>query len=328
MKFIDQAKIFIASGNGGKGCVAWRREKFEEFGGPDGGTGGAGGNIFIVGNPGLYSLYDLKMNPHIKAGHGQNGGPRNKQGKDGVDRLIKVPLGTVIYDLETKITLAEVLNNQPQTLLRGGKGGKGNLHFKSSTNQAPRLAQPGQAGVELKILLELKSIADVGLVGLPNVGKSSFLAAATRAQPKIGNYQFTTLQPNLGVAKNSAAQTFTIADIPGIIHGASQGFGLGLEFLRHIQRTSVLAFMIDASTTAIDNPLTTYQQLCLELRNFSKELLDKKKLVILTKCDLAQEKLEDLTLAFKSLGVQPLKTSAKTNHGIIEAVESLAKLVY
>ncbi|MBL0690713.1 MAG: GTPase ObgE [SAR324 cluster bacterium] len=329
MKFIDSVKISIASGKGGDGCVAWRREKYVAFGGPAGGNGGRGGHIIIQGNSGLYTLYDFKLNPHNKAEKGKNGSGKDKHGKNGADRTISTPLGTSVYHSLTGELIHEVLSDEPKILLFGGKGGKGNSHFKTSTNKAPSFAQPGEIGKNLWVRLDLKVLADVGLVGFPNAGKSSLLKKITNASPKVADYPFTTLTPQLGVVQLDNYQTITIADIPGLIDGASQGHGLGIRFLIHLTRTKVLAFLLDISKSRLQEPEIAYQKLITEISAFSPDLLAKKKLVFLTKHDLIDPKinLSDTISHFEKQGVLCSPISSLSGEGIDIALGNLSNLL-
>ncbi len=288
--FVDYVKIYVASGKGGKGSSHLHREKFIEKGGPDGGDGGRGGHVIIRGNESLWTLHHLRFERHIKAGHGGDGGSSRSTGSDGDDRYIDVPLGTVVKDKETGELLFEITENGEEKILaRGGKGGLGNWHFRSSTNQTPRYAQPGIPGEELDIILELKVLADVGLVGFPNAGKSTLLSVLTSAKPKIGDYPFTTLKPNLGIVEYRDFKSFVIADIPGIIEGAAEGKGLGHYFLRHIERNSTLLFLIPADA---DDIKKEYEILLDELRRYNPEMLDKDRLIAISKCDMLDEELK------------------------------------
>lgn len=288
--FVDYVKIYVASGKGGKGSSHLHREKFIDKGGPDGGDGGRGGHIIIRGNESLWTLHHLRFKRHIKAGHGGDGGSSRSTGADGEDRYIEVPLGTVIKDKETGEFLMEITEHGEEKILaKGGKGGLGNWHFKSSTNQTPRYAQPGLPGQELDIIMELKVLADVGLVGFPNAGKSTLLSVLTSAKPKIGDYPFTTLKPNLGIVEYRNFQSFVIADIPGIIEGAAEGKGLGHYFLRHIERNSTLLFLIPADA---DDIKEQYEILLDELRRYNPELLNKDRLIAITKCDMLDDELK------------------------------------
>ncbi|MDM1043843.1 GTPase ObgE [Myroides sp. 1354] len=288
--FVDYVKIYVASGKGGRGSTHLHREKFIEKGGPDGGDGGRGGHVYIVGNEGLWTLYHLKFQRHIKAGHGGDGGSSRSTGSDGEDKVIEVPLGTVVKDKETGEVLFEITeHNEKRILGKGGKGGLGNWHFRTSTNQTPRYAQPGMPGEELDVILELKVLADVGLVGFPNAGKSTLLSVLTSAKPKIADYPFTTLKPNLGIVSYRDFKSFVIADIPGIIEGAAEGKGLGHYFLRHIERNSTLLFMVPADAEDIKKE---YEILLDELRRYNPEMLDKDRLLIITKSDMLDEELQ------------------------------------
>ncbi|KAA5533066.1 GTPase ObgE [Paenimyroides baculatum] len=288
--FVDYVKIYVASGKGGKGSSHLHREKFIEKGGPDGGDGGRGGHVIIRGNESLWTLHHLRFQRHIKAGHGGDGGSSRSTGSDGEDRYIDVPLGTVVKDKETGELLFEVTENGEEVILaRGGKGGLGNWNFRSSTNQTPRYAQPGMPPQEVDIILELKVLADVGLVGFPNAGKSTLLSVLTSAKPKIGDYPFTTLKPNLGIVEYRDFKSFVIADIPGIIEGAAEGKGLGHYFLRHIERNSTLLFLIPADT---DDIKKEFDILLDELRRYNPEMLDKDRLIAISKCDMLDDELK------------------------------------
>ncbi|HLU81271.1 MAG TPA: GTPase ObgE, partial [Flavobacteriaceae bacterium] len=288
--FVDYVKIHIRSGNGGAGSKHLRREKFVAKGGPDGGDGGRGGHVIIRGNKNLWTLFHLKFQRHIRAGHGENGGKQTSTGANGEDAYIEVPLGTVIRETASQNILKEITEDaQEYVVAEGGKGGLGNAHFKSPTNQTPRYAQPGIGGVEKDITLELKVLADVGLVGFPNAGKSTLLSVITAAKPKIADYEFTTLKPNLGIVKYRDFRTFVIADIPGIIEGAAEGKGLGHRFLRHIERNSTLLFLIPAD---VDDPKKQYDTLIDELRRYNPELLDKDRLVAISKSDMLDKELQ------------------------------------
>ncbi len=287
--FVDYVKIFCRSGNGGSGSAHLHRDKFTRKGGPDGGDGGRGGHVIVKGNEQLWTLLHLKYQKHIFATHGEGGGSSLKTGAGGKDALIEVPLGTVARDGETGEQLVEITGHgEEKVLMPGGRGGLGNDHFKSSTNQTPRFAQPGEPGTEGWVILELKLLADVGLVGFPNAGKSTLLSVLSAAKPKIADYPFTTLVPNLGIVKYRDDRSFVMADIPGIIEGASEGKGLGHRFLRHIERNSMLLFMIPADSKDIRDE---YRVLLQELKKYNPELLDKKRLLAITKSDLLDEEL-------------------------------------
>lgn len=282
--FIDYIKIYCRSGKGGAGSVHFRREKFVPKGGPDGGDGGRGGHIIIRGNRNLWTLLHLRYTKHVIAENGQPGMGALKTGANGEDRIIEVPLGTIVKDAQTNEFILEITEHgEEKILLEGGKGGKGNFHFKSPTNQTPRYAQPGEEGKEGWFIFELKLLADVGLVGFPNAGKSTLLSVVTAARPKIADYPFTTLTPNVGIVKYKDDKSFVMADIPGIIEGASEGKGLGLRFLRHIERNSVLLFMIPIDSK---NIVREYEILIEELYKYNPELLHKPRIIAITKCDL------------------------------------------
>lgn len=287
--FVDYVKIFLRSGKGGAGSPHLHREKFVSKGGPDGGDGGRGGHIILKGNAQLWTLLHLKYQKHIFATSGQAGGSAQRTGADGKDVIVEVPLGTIAKDAETDEVLAEITEDQQeQILLQGGRGGLGNTHFKSSTNQTPRYAQPGEEGKEGWFVLELKILADVGLVGFPNAGKSTLLSVVSAAKPKIADYPFTTLVPNLGIVQYRNMQSFVMADIPGIIEGAHEGKGLGHRFLRHIERNAMLLFMVPCDSDDIN---TEYKTLLSEIEKYNPELLDKKRVLAITKSDMLDDEL-------------------------------------
>lgn len=290
--FIDYVKIYCRSGKGGRGSMHLRHVKYQPNGGPDGGDGGHGGSIYLRGNHNYWTLLHLKYERHIFAEHGGNGGRDKCHGTNGKDRYIDVPCGTVVYNAETGKFICDVMHDgQEILLLKGGRGGLGNFQFRSATNQAPRFAQPGEPMEEMTIILELKLLADVGLVGLPNAGKSTLLSALSSARPKIANYPFTTLEPSLGIVSYHDKQSFVMADIPGIIEGASEGKGLGLRFLRHIERNSLLLFMVPGDT---DDIKREYEILLHELQNFNPEMLDKHRVLAVTKSDLLDDELVEM----------------------------------
>jgi len=287
--FVDYIKIFCRSGNGGAGSAHLRREKFIPKGGPDGGDGGRGGHIIIRGNDQMWTLLHLRYQRHIFAGNGESGGKQQSTGSDGKDVIIEVPLGTIAKIEESEEIIFEITTNGEEKILaRGGRGGQGNVHFKSSTNQTPRYSQPGEAGIENWYVLELKILADVGLVGFPNSGKSTLLSVVSAAKPKIADYPFTTLVPNLGIVSYRDNKSFVMADIPGIIEGAHEGKGLGIRFLRHIERNSILLFMVPADSKDIR---AEYEILLNELRMYNPQLLDKKRVLAISKSDLLDEEL-------------------------------------
>ncbi|MCF0176300.1 MAG: GTPase ObgE [Bacteroidales bacterium] len=288
--FIDYVKIFCRSGNGGAGSMHLRREKYVPKGGPDGGDGGRGGHVILRANPQFWTLIHLKYRKHIMAEHGEGGSGQLCKGKNGEDIILDVPLGTVAKDAESGEVLFELVEaGEERILVKGGRGGLGNNNFKSATNQTPRYAQPGEPGEEGWFILELKLLADVGLVGFPNAGKSTLLATITAAKPKIANYAFTTLEPNLGIVRYYDDQSFVMADIPGIIEGAHEGKGIGLRFLRHIERNSILLFMIPADT---EDPKKDYEILLGELREYNPELLVKGRVLAITKSDMLDESMQ------------------------------------
>ncbi|PVW13331.1 GTPase ObgE [Marixanthomonas spongiae] len=322
--FVDYVKIHVTSGKGGKGSTHLRREKFIPKGGPDGGDGGRGGHIILQANKNMWTLYHLKFKRHFKAGHGGAGGKQTSTGADGDDVIIEVPLGTVVKNTDTGKTMFEMTEHGEQRIVaKGGKGGKGNAHFKSATRQTPRFAQPGLEGEEVNITVELKVLADVGLVGFPNAGKSTLLSVITAAKPKIANYEFTTLKPNLGIVTYRDHQTFVMADIPGIIEGAAEGKGLGHYFLRHIERNSTLLFLIPADA---DDIKKQYDILLDELKRYNPELLDKERLIVISKSDMLDEELkgemkEILDKEFK--GLPYLFISSVAQQGLMELKDRL-----
>ncbi|WLD23394.1 GTPase ObgE [Flavobacterium dauae] len=326
--FVDYVKIYVASGKGGKGSSHLHREKFIEKGGPDGGDGGRGGHVIVRGNESLWTLHHLRFQRHIKAGHGGDGGSSRSTGSDGEDRYIDVPLGTVVKDKETGELLFEITENGEEKILaKGGKGGLGNWHFRSSTNQTPRYAQPGMPAEEVDVILELKVLADVGLVGFPNAGKSTLLSVLTSAKPKIGDYPFTTLKPNLGIVEYRDFKSFVIADIPGIIEGAAEGKGLGHYFLRHIERNSTLLFLIPADA---DDIKKEYDILLDELRRYNPEMLDKDRLIAISKCDMLDDELkgelkEQLDKDFD--GLPYLFISSVAQQGLTELKDKLWQML-
>lgn len=325
--FVDYVKMFVSSGNGGKGSVHLHREKYITKGGPDGGDGGRGGHIILRGNPNLWTLFHLKFKKHARAGHGSHGSKSRSTGADGEDVYVDVPLGTVIRDSETNEILFEITNEGEEKILaEGGKGGLGNWHFKSSTNQTPRYAQPGLPLEEKYVTLELKVLADVGLVGFPNAGKSTLLSVITSAKPKIADYEFTTLKPNLGIVEYRDFQTFVMADIPGIIEGAAEGKGLGHYFLRHIERNSILLFLIPADAEDIKKQ---YDILLDELRRYNPEMLDKDRMIAISKCDMLDDELkaELKTELDNELPIPYLFISSVAQQGITQLKDVLWKML-
>lgn len=319
--FVDYVKIFCRSGHGGAGSAHFRREKFVAFGGPDGGDGGRGASIILRGNSQYWTLIHLKYKRHIFAEDGQAGSGARSSGRDGRDIVIDVPLGTVARDAETGEMVCEVTEDgQKAVLLAGGRGGLGNWHFKTATNQAPRYAQPGEEGREGTFILELKLLADVGLVGFPNAGKSTLLSVVSAARPKIADYAFTTLEPNLGIVECRDGHSFIMADIPGIIEGAHEGRGLGTRFLRHIERNSMLLFMIPADS---DDIVRDYEILLGELTMYNPELLDKGRLLAVTKCDMLDEELMEHVRGNLPEGIDAMLVSSVSGMGIAELKDEL-----
>ena len=325
--FVDYVKLHVASGNGGKGSAHLHREKYIAKGGPDGGDGGRGGHVIIRANSNMWTLYHLKFKRHFRAEHGEHGGKSRSTGADGSDVYIEVPLGTVIRDTETQNIIKEITEGgQEYIIAKGGMGGRGNWHFKSPTNQTPRYAQPGTEGQECDITLELKILADVGLVGFPNAGKSTLLSVITSAKPKIADYEFTTLKPNLGIVEYRDFQTFVMADIPGIIEGAAEGKGIGHRFLRHIERNSTLLFLIPADAPDINEQ---YEILLDELRRYNPDLLDKERLIAISKCDMLDEELkEELKIELdQKLNIPYLFISSVAQQGLQELKDKLWQML-
>ena len=321
--FVDYVKIYCRSGKGGRGSMHLRHVKYNPNGGPDGGDGGDGGSVILRGNHNYWTLLHLKYERHVKAEHGGNGGRDKCHGTKGKDAYIDVPCGTVVYDAETGKYICDVTyDGQEIVLLKGGRGGLGNFQFRTATNQAPRYAQPGEPMQEMTVVLELKLLADVGLVGFPNAGKSTLLSALSSARPKIANYPFTTLEPSLGIVGYRDRQSFVMADIPGIIEGASEGKGLGLRFLRHIERNSLLLFMVPGDT---DDIKKEYEILLNELKNFNPEMLDKHRVLAVTKCDLLDEELIEMLRETLPEDVPTVFISAVANMGLEELKDLLWK---
>ncbi len=330
--FADRAKIIIKSGKGGDGHVSFRREKYVPDGGPDGGDGGKGGDVIFVVDEGLNTLTDYRHKRKFSAEPGQEGGKKNCHGKNGSDLILKVPQGTVIKDAESGKIIADMSGeNKRQVVLKGGKGGLGNQHFATATMQAPKYAQPGQEAIEIEVALELKVIADVGLVGFPNVGKSTFLSRVTNAQPKIANYHFTTLQPNLGVVDMDEGFGFVIADIPGLIEGASEGIGLGHEFLRHIERTKVMIHIVDAAGTEGRDPIADIKAINKELEAYNPELLKKPQVIAANKIDAIfgdeNEIIASLKAEFEKDGIKVFPISAVSGKGLKELLYEVKNLL-
>ena len=319
--FIDYVKIYCRSGKGGRGSMHMHRAKYQPLGGPDGGDGGRGGNVYLRGNRNYWTLLHLRYDRHVFAGNGGNGGKCCSHGSDGADRYIEVPPGTVAYDAETGKYLCDVVEDgQVVMLLKGGRGGLGNFQFRTSTNQAPRYAQPGEPMQEMMVVLELKLLADVGLVGFPNAGKSTLVSALSNARPKIANYPFTTLEPSLGIVPYRDGRSFVMADIPGIIEGAAEGRGLGLRFLRHIERNSLLLFMVSGDT---DNIKREYEILLNEVGSFNEGLLNKHRILAVTKSDLLDEELMEMLREDLPDDLPVIFISAVAGHNITELKDLL-----
>jgi GTP-binding protein len=326
MKFIDEAKIYVKAGNGGKGCVSFRREKFVPRGGPNGGDGGKGGDVIIQAVNSHRTLLDLKYRQHQTAERGGHGEGSNRTGRSADDIVVVVPIGTLVKDADTGDMLADLTaDGQCFIAARGGIGGRGNARFATARNRAPRFAQEGMPGEERKLLLELKLLADVGIIGMPNVGKSTFIARVSAARPKIADYPFTTLTPNLGVVRLDIDASFVIADIPGLIPGASQGLGMGIRFLRHVERTSLLLHIIDINKDS--DPLTDFEAINRELSQFSPELAKKPQIVGINKLDLplTRERIKKEIDNFREKGIEILAFSAVTGEGVSEAIGLIAR---
>jgi GTP-binding protein len=328
MKFVDEVKIHAKAGDGGRGCVSFRREKFVPMGGPDGGDGGGGGDVWFRVDNELGTLLDFRYKVHYKADSGGHGMGKKMHGKGGEDLIVRVPPGTLIHDAETGELLADLTEPDQQVLLlKGGMGGRGNARFVSSTNRAPRHAQPGTPGEERSLRLELKLLADVGLVGMPNAGKSTLISAVSAARPKIADYPFTTLVPNLGVVRYAGYKTFVMADIPGLIKGASEGHGLGTRFLKHVERTDLFLHLVDLSELQTGDPLENFEMINRELRRHKPELLEKTQLVVLSKMDITEvrTRAEEVLPWFASRGYRVFPISAVTGEGVKELVTVIGR---
>lgn len=333
MRFIDECEIRVEAGNGGKGCVAFRRQKYEPFGGPAGGDGGSGGDVLFVADSGVGTLYDFTHRRILRAQHGENGMGKDCYGRAGKDLSVRVPVGTIVYDKEQGTKLFELLSSGATGVVaRGGRGGRGNKHFATPVNRAPRRADPGEAGQKRELRLELKVMADVGLLGFPNVGKSTFISAVSRAHPKIADYPFTTLEPHLGVVvlndgRRGLARTFVVADIPGLIPGASQGLGLGIRFLKHLERTRVLLHLVTESSEEGRCPTEDYRVIRKELAAFSPALARFPEIVAMTKADLpdVRASYEAERQAFAELGVELHLISAVSHEGLEQLLQVVAE---
>lgn len=328
--FTDYTKIIIKSGDGGNGAATFRREKYVAAGGPDGGDGGNGGNIYFQVDKDKNTLIDFRYNKKFKAKNGENGSGNHCNGKYGEDLYIKVPIGTVVKDVKTgKVVVDLSKPNQKELILKGGRGGRGNSHFATATRQAPRFSEDGEKGEEKELILELKLLADVGLLGFPNVGKSTFLSTVTEARPKIANYHFTTLEPNLGVVKMKNGDGFVIADIPGIIEGASEGVGLGIQFLRHVERTRLLLHFLDVSGQEGRNPVEDFYTINEELKKYSEKLSTRKQIIVANKIDVIQDEklLEEVEKLAKKEGLELYKISGATKQGVQELIDHVSEVL-
>lgn len=325
--FVDEVEIKVEAGDGGDGCTAFRREKYIEMGGPYGGNGGHGANIIFKVDEGLHTLLDLRYQKTIKAQKGENGRGKNQHGKGAEDLIVKVPQGTVVTDLDTGLIIADLSKkNQQEVIAKGGRGGRGNTAFKTQTNTAPDYSEKGEEGEKKTLKVEVKMLADVGLVGLPSVGKSTIISMISRSKPKIAAYHFTTLSPNLGVVRASEGRSYVVADLPGLIEGASQGEGLGDKFLRHIERTRVIAHVIDMSGSEMRDPYEDYLLINNELKEFNEKLLEKPQIIIANKMDIpgAKENLEEFK---KKVDVEIYEVSAAINEGLDKVINRLADLL-
>lgn len=328
--FVDRVKIHVKGGNGGNGMVSFFRAKYITHGGPDGGDGGRGGDVIFVGDESMGTLMDFRYKRMFKAGNGQDGGKRNCFGKDGESVVIKVPVGTVIREAESGKIMADITKHgEEKILIHGGKGGKGNQHFATPTRQAPRYAEPGRVAKEYDVILELKLIADVGLIGFPNVGKSTLLSMVTNASPKIANYHFTTLAPNLGVVEGRYGDSFVLADIPGLVEGASEGVGLGHAFLRHVERTKVFIHVVDAAGVEGDDPVENVRKINQELEAYNPELMKRPQVIAANKTDIpgSEENVERLKEAYEKEGFEVFPISAATNKGLDELLTKVAEIL-
>lgn len=328
--FVDRVKIHVKGGNGGNGMVSFFRAKYITHGGPDGGDGGRGGDVIFVGDESMGTLMDFRYKRMFKAGNGQDGGKRNCFGKDGESVVIKVPVGTVIREAESGKIMADITKHgEEKILIHGGKGGKGNQHFATPTRQAPRYAEQGRVAKEYDVILELKLIADVGLIGFPNVGKSTLLSMVTNANPKIANYHFTTLAPNLGVVEGRYGDSFVLADIPGLVEGASEGVGLGHAFLRHVERTKVFIHVVDAAGVEGDDPVENVRKINQELEAYNPELMKRPQVIAANKTDIpgSEENVERLKEAYEKEGFEVFPISAATNKGLDELLTKVAEIL-
>lgn len=328
--FVDEVEIKVIAGKGGDGCTAFRREKYISMGGPYGGNGGSGGDIIFQVDQGLHTLLDLRYQKTLKASKGENGRGKNQHGKNAEDLIVKVPQGTVVTDTDTGLIIADLKDKDSQVVVaKGGRGGRGNTAFKTQTNTAPDFSENGEEGEEKTLKVEVKMIADVGLVGLPSVGKSTFISCVSKSKPKIAAYHFTTLTPNLGVTKSTDGRSFVLADLPGLIEGASQGEGLGDKFLRHIERTKVIAHVVDMSGSELRDPYDDYVLINKELKEFNEKLLKKPQIIIANKMDLeqAQDNLKEFKKKLNNPNIKIYEVSAITNTGLMPVIDALADLL-
>lgn len=332
MRFVDECEVEVIAGNGGNGCIAFRREKFVPFGGPAGGDGGRGGDVVFVADPGLGTLYDLYYVNVVRAEDGAHGQGKDCYGHAGASRQVRVPLGTVLIDTDTAEVVGELKEAGQEILVaRGGHGGRGNKHFSTPVNRAPRRAEPGEPGQQRRLRLELKSMADVGLLGFPNVGKSTFISSVSRAHPKVADYPFTTLEPHLGVVslgdtRGGLSKSFVVADIPGLVPGASQGHGMGIRFLRHVERTKLLLHLITVTDEPDRDPIADYHALRKELTEYDSRLATRPEVVAITKADLpfVRDAFPDIARQFTDLGIRPYLISAVTHEGLDDLLRILA----
>ncbi|MEE9523301.1 MAG: GTPase ObgE [Thermodesulfovibrionales bacterium] len=329
MKFVDYVKVYVSSGNGGRGCVSFRREKYVPRGGPDGGDGGRGGDVVVRAEKRLHTLLDHRYKKQYIAKNGQPGMGKNMHGKDANDLIIKVPLGTIVKEADSDDIIVDLdTEGKEMTVVKGGIGGKGNQHFATSVKQAPRYAQKGKEGEDMNLVLELKLIADVGITGLPNAGKSTLISVISAARPKIADYPFTTLVPNLGVVKYEDFSSFVVADIPGLIEGAHEGVGLGHQFLRHVERTYMLVHLVDVSDMTKGDVVDNFKTINSELEKYAEDLARKPQIVVASKTDIAnKEKLDKLRTHCSENGIQLLEISAATHKGTVKLIEEIANLL-
>lgn len=330
MKFVDEVTLHVKAGNGGDGCIAFRREKFIPKGGPSGGDGGKGGDIVFVGDTGLSTLVDLRYMHHLKAERGQHGMGSDCYGRAGKDIRVRVPIGTQVFNEETGELMADITEGGQEVIIaKGGKGGRGNMHFSTSTNRAPREAEPGGIGEEFNLRLELKLLADVGLVGFPNAGKSTLISRVSAAKPKIADYPFTTLAPNLGVVRAGEFKSYVIADLPGLIEGASEGAGMGVRFLKHVERCRLLVFLLDSTPELEPAPPQAYDLLIKEIEQFNPALAERKRLIVLSKTDTgaSQETLADYKAHFEKMGYPVMAISSVTGDGIEKFIYTVGDIL-